>query len=234
MLILALDASGHTAGAALVTEEKVIAELTLNCGYTHSRTLMKLADDIVQLSDIELCDIDYVACTSGPGSFTGLRIGAACAKGLAMGLGKKMVNVSALDVLAYNVVKTSGYIASIMDARRGEVYAAVYEWAEGNTLTRVSDYIADKIEVVAGIAKEKYGDVTFAGDGTVPHREFLLHEGFNIAPLGHILQRPSGLGALAVKRVLAGDAESVINARDFKLFYIRKPQAEREMERKNV
>ena len=230
MLILAIDASGTTAGAALLTEDKVLAEITLNCGYTHSQTIMPLVDHIVKLAGINLTDIDYIACTSGPGSFTGLRIGASCAKGLAMGLGKKMVNVSALDILAYNVFKTGGFTAPIMDARRGEVYAAVYRW-EGMKLLRVTEYLADKIEHIAGVALSLGEDVTFLGDGVIPHRDYLLDKGFRVAPLGHTLQRPASLGALALIKAQAGE---VVDARDFELFYIRKPQAEREWEQKNA
>ena len=233
MLILAIDASGQTAGAALVTEEKVIAELTLNCGYTHSQTLMPIVDYVLTLSGVNKRGIDYIACTSGPGSFTGLRIGAACAKGLAAGLGKKMVNVSALDVLAYNVCKTQGITASVMDARRGEVYAAVYSWRR-SAMTRETDYLADKIERIAAITREFGGDVTFVGDGAVVHRDYLQKEGFGTAPIGHLLQRPSSLGALALAKVTSGDSAGITDPRGFKLFYIRKPQAEREREQKNV
>jgi len=228
-LILAIDASGQTAGAALVTAEKVVAEISLNCGYTHSKTLMPLIDHIVRISGTSLSDIDYIACASGPGSFTGLRIGAGCAKGLARGLGKKMVNVPALDALAYNVYERDGYITPIMDARRGEVYAAVYKWK--NELTRVTEYMAEKIEVVIERVNQLGSTAVFLGDGVFPHRELLVENGMSLAPLGSSLQRASSVGALALKMAEAGE---VVSPRDFKIFYIRKPQAERESEAKNA
>jgi tRNA threonylcarbamoyladenosine biosynthesis protein TsaB len=221
MLILAVDSSGKTAGVALVSEEKVIAETSLNCGYTHSQTLMPLVDHVVRMSGITLSDIDYIACASGPGSFTGLRIGAGCAKGLAAGLCKKMVNVSVLDALAYNVYRDEGLVVPIMDARRGEVYAAIY-----NGYSRVSDYIADKIETVIDMVKKTGNKAVFLGDGVPVHRELLLKEGMEITPVGNNLQRAASVGILAFNKIQAGE---ICNPGDFKIFYIRKPQAEREL-----
>ena len=226
MLVLAIDSSGKTASVTLCSEDCVIAETSLNCGYTHSQTLMPLIDHIIQISNTKLTDIDYIACASGPGSFTGLRIGAGNAKGLAMGLSKKMVNVSALDALAYNVYKEHELIVPIMDARRGEVYAAVYRG-----LNRVTDYIADKIEAVIDIVKDINGSAVFLGDGVPVHHKLLLDNGMNIAPIGNNLQRAASVGMLAINKINSGE---VCDPRDFKLFYIRKPQAERELDIKNV
>jgi tRNA threonylcarbamoyladenosine biosynthesis protein TsaB len=231
MLILALDASGQTAGAALVTEEKVLAEFTINNGYTHSQTLMPLAERVFVMSGIRPQAVDLLAVTSGPGSFTGLRIGAATAMGLGTGLGKDLVEIPTLDALAYNVFKTEGlfrgFVAAIMDARRGEVYASVYSYKNG-ALTRETEYMADSVENVITAARTLGDDVTFLGDGVFPHRERLLEAGFAIAPSPHLLQRPSCVGALA----LTG-AYKTASPDAFKLRYLRKPQAEREYEARN-
>ncbi|MDR1703662.1 MAG: tRNA (adenosine(37)-N6)-threonylcarbamoyltransferase complex dimerization subunit type 1 TsaB [Clostridiales bacterium] len=228
MLILALDASGKTAGAALVSEERVIAEFTINNGYTHSRTLMPLTGRVFDMSGISPAEIDLIACTSGPGSFTGLRIGAAAAMGLAAGLSKDLVEIPTLDALAYNVFKTDspgkGYVMAIMDARRDQLYASVYSYANG-VLARETEYIADSVDTVIAAARSLGDDITVVGDGVFPHRERLITEGFVIAPVCHMLQRPASVGALA----LTG-AYKAVKPDAFKLLYLRKPQAERELE----
>ena len=118
MKILALDTTGLVASAAIVDESKTIAEFTTNYKKTHSQTIMPMIEAIRNMAEIELNDIDYIACASGPGSFTGLRIGAATAKGLAHGLDKKIIPVPTLDALAYNLAYCSSLIVPIMDARR--------------------------------------------------------------------------------------------------------------------
>ena len=100
MKILALDTTGQVASVAIADEEKLIGEYTINYKMTHSQTIMPMIDDVVSMIDIDLSEIDYIACSQGPGSFTGLRIGAATAKGLALGLNKKVVPVPTLDALA--------------------------------------------------------------------------------------------------------------------------------------
>lgn len=228
MIILAIDASGPTAGAALVTEERTLSEFNVSNGLTHSRTLMELVSGVIEAADFDMTHVDYVAATNGPGSFTGLRIGAACAKGLAAGLGKAMVMVPALDALAYNVFMADGYIVPILDARRGEVYSAAYRRLEGE-LDRVTEYLACPLEQVLEAARSFGGPVTFLGDGVAPNMEKLLESGFFIAPPNLRLQRAASVGMLALK--LAAQGKTVL-PRDFKLSYIRKPQAEREYDAK--
>jgi len=126
MKILAIDTTGVAASAAVVREGKLLAEDVLNYKLTHSQTIMPLVDDVLKKTETDLKTIDYIACSEGPGSFTGLRIGAATAKGLALGLGKKIVTVPTLDVLAYNIFGTENIICPIMDARRSQVYSAFY------------------------------------------------------------------------------------------------------------
>jgi tRNA threonylcarbamoyladenosine biosynthesis protein TsaB len=123
--------------------------------------------------------------------------------------------------LAYNVYREEGLIVPIMDARRGEVYAAAYKG-----MNRVTDYIADKIEFVIDTVKKSGERAVFLGDGVPVHRELLLNEGMNITPVGNNLQRAASVGILAFNKILAGET---CNPGDFKIFYIRKPQAEREL-----
>ena len=130
MKILAIDASGGPVSAAIADESKIIGEYTLNFKMTHSQTLMPAIDKIIKDVGFDIKELDYIACTSGPGSFTGLRIGAATAKGLAHGLGIKIVPVPTLTALAYNIFETDKVICPIMDARRRQVYNAFYMWNE--------------------------------------------------------------------------------------------------------
>lgn len=131
MKILALDTTGQVASVALADEEKLIGEYTINYKMTHSQTIMPMVDAVVKMTDFDLSTVDYIACSQGPGSFTGLRIGAATAKGLALGLNKKIVPVPTLDALAYNIFETDKIICPIMDARRSQVYTALYQWEDG-------------------------------------------------------------------------------------------------------
>jgi len=124
MLILSLDTSGLSTSAALVNEEKTIAEIFTDNKLTHSQTIMPMVSELFERTSIAPEEIDYIAATNGPGSFTGLRIGAATAKGLSFALGKKIIPVPSLDAMAYNIIMRGSVIAPLMDARRGKAYTA--------------------------------------------------------------------------------------------------------------
>ena len=121
MKILAIDSSGLVASAAILTEENLIAEYTVNYKKTHSQTLLPMIDEIVRMAEVDLKEIDAIALAEGPGSFTGLRIGSSTAKGLGLALGKPIIGVSTLKALAYNLFGTDSLICPMMDARRGQV-----------------------------------------------------------------------------------------------------------------
>ena len=130
MRILAVDTTGKTASAAIWENNTILAEYTINDKMTHSQTIMPMIEQIC--SRFDFSTIDYIACACGPGSFTGLRIGAATTKGLALGRNLPLVAVPTLDALAYNVFDTNAVICPIMDARRQQVYTAFYEWKKNN------------------------------------------------------------------------------------------------------
>ncbi|MDD4843245.1 MAG: tRNA (adenosine(37)-N6)-threonylcarbamoyltransferase complex dimerization subunit type 1 TsaB [Anaerotignum sp.] len=227
MKILAIDTTGQTASAAIVQEDKLIAEVTLNYKLTHSQTILPMIAKICEKTETILSEVDYIACACGPGSFTGLRIGAATAKGLALALGKEIVPVPTLDALAYNVFETEKIICPIMDARRSQVYTAFYRWENGK-MSRLSEMLAISIDEVIQMA-EGYGQkVVFLGDGVPVHREKLSQNpDFLYAPAHCSLQRAAAVAALAM--VLAREGKAVAgNA--FELIYLRKSQAERERE----
>ena len=153
--ILAIDTSGQQACAAIVqnshNEYIVIGEISLNArtgekSWTHSEILMPAIDQLLNLTGISMQELDHIAYTSGPGSFTGLRIGASTALGLAKGLNKPTIPVPTLDSLAYNMLGTvNGIVVPMMDARRGQVYSAAYE-SVGSALTRTTEYLALPVE----------------------------------------------------------------------------------------
>jgi tRNA threonylcarbamoyladenosine biosynthesis protein TsaB len=188
-----------------------------------------MIDEIVKMSETDLKTIDYVACAAGPGSFTGLRIGAATAKGLAHGLGKKIVPVPTLEALAYNVFGTEKYICPVMDARRQQVYNAVYKM-EGRKLVAVLEedtrIIDDVLEYVSSLDKE----VIFVGDGVPVYKEKIEKiENAVIAPASCNMQRAACVAALA--EIYAEEGKEV-DCGDFAPEYLRKSQAERELEEK--
>lgn len=229
MKVLGIEASGLVAGAAVSDETKLWGEFTLCNGLTHSQTLMPLVDHLIQMLQLDKKDIDYIACSSGPGSFTGLRIGAATAKGLALGLKIPIVPVPTLDALAYNIFDTDRFICPIMDARRKQVYTALYHWENGK-LCCMTGHMAVEIEEIADIANQFEHPVIFLGDGVPVHKDYLQKfPRFRFAPPHCSMQRAASVAALGLKYVLEGKA---ISGSDFVPQYLRQSQAERELAEK--
>lgn len=227
MKILGIDTTGQTASAALVEDDKLIAEFTLNYKLTHSQTIMPMIAEIMERTETDQADIDYIACASGPGSFTGLRIGAATAKGLALSMGKPLVAVPTLDALAYNIFEAGKFICPIMDARRNQVYAAFYEWEDGK-LVRLTDYMAESIEYIIDLAEQFESEVVFLGDGVPVHRERLEENpDFSFAPAYCNMQRAATVATLGQELARQDMAKP---SDEFELIYLRKSQAERERE----
>ena len=128
MRILALDSSGLVATVAIVEDEQTLAEYTVNYKKTHSQTLLPMLDEIVKMTEYDLNTIDAIAVAGGPGSFTGLRIGSATAKGLGLALDKPLIHVPTVDGMAYNLFGCKGLICPMMDARRNQVYTGIYRF----------------------------------------------------------------------------------------------------------
>ncbi len=128
MKILAIDSSGLVASAALLEDEDLIAEYTIHYKKTHSQTLLPMLEEIRKMTELDLHSIDAIAVAAGPGSFTGLRIGSATAKGLAQGLDKPIIEVPTLEGLAYQLYGTDALVCPLMDARRNQVYTGIYEF----------------------------------------------------------------------------------------------------------
>ena len=162
MRILALDSSGLVATVAIVEEEQILAEYTVNYKKTHSQTLLPMLDEIVKMTEFDLNTLDAIAAAGGPGSFTGLRIGSATAKGLGLALNKPLIHIPTVDGLAYNLYGNSGLICPIMDARRNQVYTGLYRF-EGEQFEIVEEQMAISLEELIG-KLNAYGEkVTFRG-----------------------------------------------------------------------
>ena len=226
MRLLAIDTTGQTASAALAEDGVLLAEYTINHKMTHSQTIMPMIEAITKSIELDLSTLDYIACACGPGSFTGLRIGAATAKGMALGLCVPVVAVPTLDALAYNIFSTDAVLCPIMDARRQQVYTAFYQW-QGQKLCRLTEYAALSIQEVIKKA-EAFEKVIFLGDGAAVYKKLLLEQSsFFIAPLHCCLQRAASVAAAAMDCIAEGKA---IKGSDMELIYLRKPQAQRERE----
>ena len=233
MKILALDSSGLVASVAVVEDDGVngnlLAEYTVNYKKTHSQTLLPMLDEIARMIELDLNTIDAIAVAAGPGSFTGLRIGSATAKGLGLALNKPLVHVPTVDALAYNLYGTDRVICPLMDARRNQVYTGIYEFRE-NELSVIEPQMAVGIDVIAGKLRELGREVIFLGDGVPVFREVLTEQlmtgqKFSFAPAHLNKQRAGAVAALAVSYVRAGRVET---AAEHKPDYLRPSQAERE------
>ena len=179
MRILAIDSSGLVATVAVVEEEneisKTIAEYTINYKKTHSQTLLPMLDEIVKMTDMNLDTIDAIAVAGGPGSFTGLRIGSATAKGLGLALKKPLIHIPTVDGLAYNLCYTDRIICPIMDARRNQVYTGIYQM-DGDKLQVLEAQMAVEIDELAKKLCTYGKPVIFLGDGVPVHKDRLEKE----------------------------------------------------------
>ncbi|MCL1996992.1 MAG: tRNA (adenosine(37)-N6)-threonylcarbamoyltransferase complex dimerization subunit type 1 TsaB [Defluviitaleaceae bacterium] len=224
MKILAIDTSGGTCSVALVNNKGIIGEYTVNNGLTHSVNLMPVIDNLLTSTNHKLNQIERIALSTGPGSFTGLRIGAACAKALAHSQNIGVIEVPTTDALAYNIMEEKSLIVPIMDARREQVYTAYY--ARDGSLQRISDYLVMDIHKVVAeasriVSQKGLNRAIFLGDGVEVYGSFLGEH--SIAPPTMMLQRAAGVGMLAV-----GSPPQKYS--DVQIFYIRKPQAVRELD----
>jgi len=230
MKILAVDTSTSAATAAIMEDGRLISEYILNISRAHSQRIMGIIDDLFRNSAIKPSEIDLYACSAGPGSFTGLRIGAAIIKGMAQTFGKPVAAVPTLDALAYNLYNCTGLICPMLDAQRGMVYSNLYSWDKGR-LTKLTDLRVILIEDLIKIVKDKKEPTTFLGDGALLFGENLRNGlgGYNITSSGSLLPRASSCGALAMEMYDKGIFDTY---NSLKLTYIRKSQAEVEYEKK--
>lgn len=224
MKILAVDTSAVCASVAVTENGRILSECSINSGLTHSRTLMPMIDSALKNAEIDLSEIDLFACSAGPGSFTGVRIGVAAIKGLCDAVNKKCVPVSTLEALAYNLTGMKCTAVSVMDARCNQVYCGIFR-VDGDTVERLTEDMALQIDSLGEMLSE-YENVVFVGDGAKLCYEKL---GYSIAGKGNIYQRGSSV-AFAAEKNFAED--KAIEGAALVPFYLRLPQAERELRAK--
>ena len=232
MKILGIESAALVASVAIIDENVTIAEYTTNFKKTHSETLLPMLDEIVKMTGISLSELSAIAVSGGPGSFTGLRIGAASAKGLGLSLDLPLIHVPTLDAMALNIYASDAFIVPIMDARRNQVYTGIYKNDTKKLEVKVPSMavsIDELFEILKETdAKEKTGRAIFLGDGVPVFREYIdknLEISHDFAPANLNRQRASNIAMLGMEMLKSGN---IISADDMKPEYLRKSQAERE------
>ena len=205
MLILALETSAKAASVALLEGDKLLSESYQNTGMTHSQTLMVMAEDMLKQCGKTAKDVDAVAVAEGPGSFTGVRIGVAAAKGFAWGREIPCYGVSTLEAMAQSLGIYDGYICPVMDARRSQVYNALFESDRGE-ITRIREDRAISLDDLADDVKKLEKPVFLVGDGSILCYNTLLERvpSLVLPPEHRMHQRAVGVGIIAARQIRAG------------------------------
>lgn len=230
MLILAIDSSTPVAGIALLDDEQLIREEFINYKKKHSETLMPLVDEVLRGCDRTLADLTALAVTIGPGSFTGLRIGLAAIKGLSLAAAKPVVAISTLEVLAHNIAFSDALVCPLLNARKQEVYTAMYD-NRGFYPQCLSAEMACSPQEFAELALDTARQnglhrIVLLGDGYYPYRQIFsdcLKDRLVVAPSHLMLPRASALGSLALARVARADFDEIMHLRPV---YVRLSEAE--------
>ena len=227
MKILALDSSGLTASVAVIEDENLMGEYTMNYKKTHSQTLLPMLDELAKMIELDLQSIDAIAVAGGPGSFTGLRIGSATAKGLGLALDKPIIHVPTVDGLAYNLWGHQNLVCPLMDARRNQTYTGLYRF-DGNQMEIIKPQCAVGIDEIIAEVNKLGQAVVFLGDGVAVFETY-IHENctvpFTFAPAHVNKQRAGAVAALGEIYYTEGKTET---AEEHKPDYLRLSQAERE------
>lgn len=227
MRILAVDSSGLVASVALIEEDNLIAEYTVNYKKTHSQTLLPMLDEIIRMTDTQLSTVDAIAVAKGPGSFTGLRIGSATVKGLGFTLNKPIIGIPTVEGLAMNLYNTDALVCPLMDARRNQVYTGIYRFQNGK-LVIVKEQLAVGIEEILEALNIIGEKVIFLGDGVPVYREIIEKRmliPYDFAPPHLNKQRA---GAVGVRALDYWEQGKYLDADEFEPEYLRLSQAERE------
>ena len=222
MLILALESSAKAASVALMQDAELLAQYSQCSGLTHSRTLLPMVEDMLKNTDKKLADVDFIAVAHGPGSFTGIRIGVSTVKGLAWASDKKCVGVSTLAAMAWHGAAAGGLVCPVMDARRSQVYNALFEIKDSAPERLCRDRAIELSELAAEL-KGYDREVLLVGDGARLSFDYLTAEGIScrIAPQNLLYQSAWGVGMEAL-RIEPGTADDLLPV------YLRLSQAERE------
>ena len=222
MLTLAFESSAKAASVALVRDGDLISQYSQCSGLTHSRTLLPMAEDMLKNAELSLDKVDIFAVAHGPGSFTGIRIGVSTVKGLAWASDKPCVGVSTLEAMAWHGLSAGGYICPVMDARRSQVYNALFK-IEGGRPVRLCAGRAVALPLLAGELEKLNAPVFLVGDGAKLTASFLEEQGLPYVLAPENLRWQSAWGvAMAAMDKKPGDAHQLLPV------YLRLSQAERE------
>ena len=219
MRILSIGTSSKNCTVAILEDKKIIKEININDGLTHSQNLLPTIDRLFKETSLDLSNIDYYACSIGPGSFTGIRIGVATVKGICFGIPKPVVAVPSLLSLCYSVNSDSDYIVSCLDAKNDNVYAGIYRCEKRKAPVLVDDYISDNIEVLKNKISSLSGSISYVGDGAN-----LLNQKSE-----EDLEYASCIGLAAFDMIEQGNVTDGVHLSPL---YLKKSQAERELEEK--
>ncbi len=235
MLILSIDSSATAASVALFEDSKLVGEFFVNTDFTHSRTLVPMIDNLLSVTGKTVSDIELVAVSNGPGSFTGVRIGVSVAKGIAFPDDLPCMAVSTLESMAYNLVLTDCIVCAVMDARRNQVYNAMFSIEYGEVHRLCDDRAISLEDLKKEIAEQYEGKrVILVGDGsTVAMRELMdLQRSVEMAPESLRFQRASSVALAAQSRLNAGEKPQ--KSAELLPSYLRLSQAERERQEKQT
>lgn len=235
MLILAVDSATPSAGVALVDENKVLYEELANFKKTHSETLMPMIDRALKVCECSMDDITSIAVTVGPGSFTGLRIGMGTVKGLSLATGKPIVAVSTLETIAFNVLKVPALVGVLLDARKQEVYSALYDVSGTSPIALSKEYAQSPEEFVElalkTLKEQNCSQIILLGNGYYPYQDYFkdaLGEMLIPVPSHFMLPRAAALGNLAIIKTRNEEFTDVFSLRPV---YLRLSEAEYRLNR---
>jgi tRNA threonylcarbamoyladenosine biosynthesis protein TsaB len=232
MIILAIDSSGLVASVAVAEDDILRGEYTVNFKKTHSQTLLPMLAEVTKMIELDMDSIDAIAVSGGPGSFTGLRIGSATAKGIGLALDKPLVHVPTVDALAYNLWGTNRLVCPLMDARRQQVYTGLYEFPDGE-LRIIEPQCAVGIDEIVQKVNALDRETIFLGDGVEVSADYIRDNctvPFCFAPAHMNRQKASSVAALGMKLYQQGCFET---AAEHRPDYLRLSQAERERQEKD-
>ena len=222
MLILAFESSAKAASAALVKDGRLLSQYSQCSGLTHSRTLLPMGEDMLKNAELKLSDVDLIAVAHGPGSFTGIRIGVSMVKGLAWAAEKACIGVSTLEALAWHGVAAGGYVCPVMDARRNQVYNAIFKIEDGRPV-RVTEDRPIALSELAEEIRALDAPMFLVGDGAELTEKFLKEHNLPCTVAPENLRWQSAWGvAMAAMDKEPGNADSLLPV------YLRLSQAERE------
>ena len=233
MKVLGIDTTAGVAAVAITDKGKLLSSFTLDSGNTHSTTLLPMISSSLKALSMKICDLDLISVSAGPGSFTGVRIGASTAKGLAAPDSIPVIGVSSLEAMAENLRCLEGIVCPVINARSSRVFTALFETDGVSAPKRLTDDDAIPISALAAMLGDSEGrDIYFVGDAYDLVRAEIRLDGIKETPLPIRFQNAAGVASLGERlfREATGEEREKMTPENLSVIYLRKPQAERERE----